>query len=70
MPWYGYSLGEWNERLEKEATRAVEGRFFETGEELVDERVSTDDVDPNTSVYTADEFQDDPEFSGFDTDDR
>jgi protein-tyrosine-phosphatase len=64
MPWYGYSLGEWNDRLAEEAQRAVEGRYFETGEELVGQRVSTDDVEPNTSVYGPEDFPDHPVFSG------
>lgn len=33
-PWYGYSLGQWDEELEKEARLAVEGRYYETGEKL------------------------------------
>jgi 4-hydroxy-3-polyprenylbenzoate decarboxylase len=51
MPWYGYSLGEWNEQLEAEAQRAVEDRFFETGEELLDRQVDADEVELNTNVY-------------------
>ncbi|MFB6131680.1 MAG: UbiD family decarboxylase domain-containing protein [Salinigranum sp.] len=56
MPWYGYSLGEWNERLELEAERAVTGRYYETGEELREQQVSTQDVEPNTPVYSEDDF--------------
>ena len=33
-PWYGYSLGQWDDELDKEAQLAVEGRYYETGEKL------------------------------------
>jgi UbiD family decarboxylase len=32
-PWYGYSLGDWNAVWDTYATRAVEGRWEETGKE-------------------------------------
>ena len=31
-PWYGYSLGQWDEELEAEADRAVKGEHFANGE--------------------------------------
>jgi 4-hydroxy-3-polyprenylbenzoate decarboxylase len=34
-PWYGYSLGDWSENWEKWARRAVEGKWEETGREVV-----------------------------------
>ena len=34
MPWFGYSLGQWDEELDHEAELAVQGRHFETGEKL------------------------------------
>ena len=34
-PWFGYSLGQWDEVLENEARLAVEGRYYETGEKLI-----------------------------------
>jgi hypothetical protein len=34
MPWFGYSLGQWDEELDHEALLAVQGRHFETGEKL------------------------------------
>jgi len=37
-PWYGYSLGQWDEVLENEARMAVEGRYYETGEKLKEGR--------------------------------
>jgi len=33
-PWYGYSLGQWDEELEEEARLAVEGNHYITGEKL------------------------------------
>jgi UbiD family decarboxylase len=32
-PWFGYPLGAWTEEVAEEAARAVEGRYFETGEQ-------------------------------------
>ena len=34
VPWYGYSLGQWDDELDEEAQLAVQGRHFETGEKL------------------------------------
>jgi 4-hydroxy-3-polyprenylbenzoate decarboxylase len=31
-PWFGYSLGHWTEEEDEEATLAVQGRHYETGE--------------------------------------
>ena len=33
-PWYGYSLGDWDEELEEEAQLAVEGEYLRSGEKL------------------------------------
>jgi UbiD family decarboxylase len=33
-PWYGYELGMWPEESAEEATLAVTGRYYETGEKL------------------------------------
>ena len=30
-PWYGYSLGAWADDLERQAQRAVQGDYWETG---------------------------------------
>jgi UbiD family decarboxylase len=38
-PWFGYSLGDWDEGKEYEAQLAVQGRHYETGEKLKQERV-------------------------------
>ena len=48
-PWYGYSLGQWSEEFEREAQRAVEGRWLEASEEL--RARQRDDVEPNTSTW-------------------
>jgi 4-hydroxy-3-polyprenylbenzoate decarboxylase len=47
-PWYGYSLGEWPDELERAAELAVKGDYFETGELLVKRRRK--DVRMNTEV--------------------
>lgn len=39
MPWYGYSLGQWDDELDEEAKLAVLGRYYETGEKLAKGRV-------------------------------
>ncbi len=38
-PWFGYSLGQWEDELEEEAQLAVEGRYIETGEKLAKRRI-------------------------------
>jgi 4-hydroxy-3-polyprenylbenzoate decarboxylase len=30
-PWFGYSMGAWNEALDREADLAVKGEYWETG---------------------------------------
>ncbi|MEA3194375.1 MAG: hypothetical protein QOD26_2708 [Betaproteobacteria bacterium] len=47
-PWFGYSLGEWSEELDKGAAAAVRGEYFEYGKELVKRR--RNDVPMNTEV--------------------
>src|SRR2546428_4506842 len=47
-PWYGYSLGELPDELERAAELAVKGDYFETGELLVKRRRK--DVRMNTEV--------------------
>jgi 4-hydroxy-3-polyprenylbenzoate decarboxylase len=39
MPWFGYSLGQWDEELDEEAALAVQGRHYETGEKLKSRRI-------------------------------
>ncbi|MFQ5614150.1 MAG: UbiD family decarboxylase [Anaerolineae bacterium] len=39
-PWFGYSLGQWDEELEEEAELAVQGRHYQTGEKLAARRVA------------------------------
>jgi 4-hydroxy-3-polyprenylbenzoate decarboxylase len=47
-PWYGYSLGEWPDELERAAELAVKGDYFETGKLLAERRRK--DVGMNTEV--------------------
>jgi len=47
-PWFGYSLGEWSDELDRAAELAVKGEYFETGKELVKRRRK--DVRMNTEV--------------------
>jgi 4-hydroxy-3-polyprenylbenzoate decarboxylase len=41
-PWFGYSLGDWSETHAAEASLAVQGRYYETGQKLAGERVKTE----------------------------
>jgi 4-hydroxy-3-polyprenylbenzoate decarboxylase len=56
MPWYGYDLGMWNDKLEHQAQLAVKGDFWETGKWCARNRRS--DVKMNTELRT---LQDDPD---------
>ena len=47
-PWFGYSLGEWSDDLERGAQRAVAGDYFITGAEIAKRRRK--DVKMNTEV--------------------
>jgi UbiD family decarboxylase len=47
-PWYGYSLGEWNDDLQQAADLAVKGEYFRTGELIAERRRK--DVKMNTEV--------------------
>ncbi len=40
-PWHGYSLGLWPQENADEAELAIEGRYYETGEKLMQRRVPT-----------------------------
>lgn len=50
-PWFGYSLGDWNEDLDREAELAVRGDAFLTGEKAAGERRRVSEVQPNSSYY-------------------
>lgn len=52
-PWFGYSLGDWNDRLDEEATRAVNGEFWENGRLAAQRRRK--DVPMNTDAKDVDE---------------
>ncbi len=54
-PWFGYSLGDWNEELEQEAALATRGEYWKTGAKIARQRRSTRDILPNTSYYGEDE---------------
>ncbi len=43
-PWFGYSLGQWDDELAKEAELAVQGRHFETGDKLEALRVPVEEL--------------------------
>ena len=47
-PWFGYSLGDWSERNEQMAQRAVKGDYFITGEEIA--KMRRKDVAMNTEI--------------------
>jgi 4-hydroxy-3-polyprenylbenzoate decarboxylase len=47
-PWFGYSLGEWSEDLDRAADLAVKGDYFETGKLIAQRRRK--DVPMNTEV--------------------
>jgi UbiD family decarboxylase len=51
-PWFGYSLGEWNDDLDTAAQRAVRSEYFITGEEIAQRRRK--DVYMNTEVRDVD----------------
>ena len=39
LPWYGHSLGDWDEELEEEAILAVQGEYLRNGEKIKSRRV-------------------------------
>ncbi len=41
-PWYGYSLGEWDDEMEEEAQLALQGEHYKVGEKLAQRRVRLD----------------------------
>jgi UbiD family decarboxylase len=51
-PWYGYSLGEWSDDLQRAADLAVKGEYFKTGELIAKRRRK--DVKMNTEVRDLD----------------
>ncbi|HXG52152.1 MAG TPA: UbiD family decarboxylase [candidate division Zixibacteria bacterium] len=50
-PWYGYSLGDWNDELEEEARLAVAGEFWKTGEKIAGQRRPAKETPVNASYY-------------------
>jgi UbiD family decarboxylase len=53
-PWHGYSLGDWDERYDVYARRAVEGRWEESGQETIKRQRSG--LIPETPVREVDEM--------------
>ena len=47
-PWHGYSLGDWSDKWDGDALRAVEGRYMENGERS--QQLRRADVAPNQLV--------------------
>jgi len=47
-PWFGYSLGDWNEQWDEMAKRAAEGNYLENGRRSA--QLRRNDVAPNTSI--------------------
>jgi 4-hydroxy-3-polyprenylbenzoate decarboxylase len=47
-PWFGYSLGAWDDDFEAQAQAAVRGEFWETGRRIAEQR--RNDVPMNTPV--------------------
>jgi UbiD family decarboxylase len=56
-PWFGYDLGEWDERLERQAELAVRSEYWQTGEWCAQRRRS--DVGMNTELRTLEDGPDD-----------
>ena len=52
-PWYGYSLGEWDEQFDEAAQMAVKSEYWEYGRRIAQRRRS--DVAMNTEVRDVDE---------------
>ena len=50
-PWYGYTLGDWSPELDREASLAALGDYWQTGAKSAEERRSTQEIPPNTSYY-------------------
>ena len=47
-PWYGYSLGDWDEAFQVQAERAVKGDYWITGDIIAQQR--RNDVPMNTEI--------------------
>ena len=42
QPWWGYELGFWTDEWQQQADLAVQGKYYETGEELSRRRKKLD----------------------------
>ena len=52
-PWYGYSLGEWDDEFDEAAELAVKSEYWEYGKRIAQRRRK--DVAMNTEVRDVDE---------------
>jgi 3-polyprenyl-4-hydroxybenzoate decarboxylase len=52
-PWYGVSMGDWDERNEAMAQRAVKSEYFETGEEQTRQRVGPEWINKDSDWFFA-----------------
>ncbi len=52
-PWFGYSLGEWDEEFDEAAKMATDSEYWAYGERIAQRRRS--DVEMNTEVRDGDE---------------
>ena len=46
-PWYGYSLGDWDDEMEEEAALALQGEHYRIGEKLATRRVKATGEEPS-----------------------
>jgi len=56
-PWHGYSLGDWDERFDRQAERAAQGHAFDRGESYRQRRRKG--IAPNTPTRAIEETNDD-----------
>ncbi len=57
MPWHGYSLGDWDERFDRQAERAAQGHAFDCGDSYRQRRRKG--IAPNTPTRAIEETNDD-----------
>jgi UbiD family decarboxylase len=50
-PWHGFSMGEWDERNDAMAQRAVKGDYFITGEEQIEQRVGPEWINKDSAWF-------------------
>jgi UbiD family decarboxylase len=50
-PWHGFSMGDWDERNEAMAQRAVKGDYFITGQEQIEQRVGPEYINKDSTWF-------------------